>query len=1304
MKAYLPRTAAFSWAPSSAEVDGLVMATGTVAGALDESFNNDSVLELWKLDATPDDTMNLSPSVLGSVNASARFNRLGWGFAHRDKPHGLLAAGLENGEVGVWDVGMLMDPSTASHSQILRNTVHKGSVRGLSFNQPQPNLIATGSVNAEIFVWDLKSPTKPYTPGSRSQHLDEISSLAWNGQVPYVLATASTNGSTTVWDLRHKREIAVLRNSTAGASMSSARSISSLAWHPLSPTRIATATEDDMNPGIVLWDLRNSRAPEAILSGHEQGVLGLSWCRQDENLMLSCGKDSRTLCWNPQSHEIVAEMPPHSNWAFDVQWNPRNPNMLASASFDGHVVVQSLQNIPVESEQDAAAVSTASMNPDDLFTALGNAPPPSTGGMPLVTAPKWLSRPTSVAFGFGGQLVTISKPVPGAQGFPLRMHEIHTEPYIADRARVLSQALDENALADFCAMQCQNPNTRASDMAGWKTLQTLFHVDSRDELVELLGFSKDDITNQVQQAVGALGLPPLEDENAQGEDPASQVPPVTDEDPTAFFDQVPDVPLEPPQPAAEPFRLHPNGNQDPDRLITKSLILGDFENAVSLLVSQDRFADALVLATRAGDELLVKTQRAYFKRHAMSKPYLRLLQSIVTEDLSDVVYYADLSEWQEIFAVLCTYAKQEDFSVLAERLGQRLEDRYLHSVQLGTPALTDRKNAVLCYLAAGCLEKVMSMWIEEMQEEEYAIKSGNTQRDNSPYSAHAEALQTLMEKVVVFQHAVQYTDEDLQPPVPNDDGTVPVREFKLAPLYNYILEYVNVLAEQGLVDIALKFVALTPPDYTPNQQSTVADAEWTHDRLLRASEMTQYAQTNPYAQGAYAQGAYDQSAYGGYNVPAAPSVPAVPAPQPLAPPPMASQMAPPPPPPAAPSMPTIPSVPAVPTALSQPDPTPSPYAPPVHPVTAPPSVAQTTAYATQPVPQAMQAPPPPVIGAPPPASMTPGLIPEPAVGTIASSPLPPPPQLRREKGGWNDVPAPSLPPPPPKRAPSAATGAAITSPFPNQPPSMAASAAMPPPPPRGPPTGPPRPSSAASSAYMPPPMASPRTGLGIGQPSQDYGRRMPQGHMNTPGVQRPQTPTVPGRPPMARTPNLRPQVTGPPSQFAGQQAATTPRAFSQSAAVGTVPAPPRGHAGMVPPRSMTPAGGGYGAPPPASTPGGATKPGFQYPRGDRSHIPPNLRPVSDTLAREVARLRSVDAQPRRILDDADKRVQLLLDVMNNGLVDAKLVPVLQQLAQAIQARNQQGALQLHVQLVTMATGDVATALVGVKFLIAKLYS
>ncbi|CCU99420.1 unnamed protein product [Malassezia sympodialis ATCC 42132] len=860
MKAYLPRTAAFAWSPANAQAGGPMMATGTVAGALDESFNNDSVLELWHLSAPDDTTTEVTPSVVSSIGTSARFNRLGWGFAHKDKPFGLLAAGLENGEVGVWDVGMMLNPATAPQSQVLRNTMHKGTVRGLSFNQPQPNLIATGSVNAEIYVWDLKSPGKPYTPGSRSQHLDEISSLAWNGQVPYVLATASTNGCTTVWDLRHKREIAVLRNMTAGGPMStaggSARNISSLAWHPLSPTRIATAAEDDMNPGIVLWDLRNSRAPESVLQGHEQGVLGLSWCKQDENLLLSCGKDSRTLCWNPQSHEIVAEMPPRANWAFDVQWNPRNPNMLATASFDGHVMVQSLQDTNVVDDQNAPT-DTTNMNPDDLFNALGNAPPPSSGGMPLVTAPKWLRRPVSVSFGFGGQLVRIPKPVPGGRSFPIQIMNVRTEPHIAIRAQTLSDALDQGTLQEFCAAQSSHADTRPADIANWKALQTLFQAESRDELVELLGFSKSLVSSRIQDAVSALGPSLLEDE-AQEMPVTEQASEATEHgDPAAFFDKMPSE-LPPPPAPVEPFRLHPGGEQDPDRLVTQALILGDFESAVSLLVSQDRFADALVLATRAGDELLVKTQRAYFKRHATRLPYLRLLQSIILEDLSDVVLYADLSEWQEIFVVLCTFAKPEDFHGLAEQLGQRLENRYLQSVQsgMGREALNDRKNAVLCYLAAGRLEKVMCMWIDEMKEEEIALRQGAGHEEDSQYSAHAEALQTFVEKVVVFQQAVQYTDEDLQPPPMNEDGTVPYREFKLAPLYDYILEYVNVLAEQGLVDIALKFVALTPADYVP--LGGTSNAEWAHDRLLRASEASGYT----YDQGAYTQPGSSGNAYG----------------------------------------------------------------------------------------------------------------------------------------------------------------------------------------------------------------------------------------------------------------------------------------------------------------------------------------------------------------------------------------------------------------------------------------------------------
>lgn len=45
-----------------------------------------------------------------------------------------------------------------------------------------------------------------------------------------------------------------------------------------------------------------------MLTGHEKGVLSLAWCQQDANLLVSCGKDCRTLVWNPNVGELVAEV------------------------------------------------------------------------------------------------------------------------------------------------------------------------------------------------------------------------------------------------------------------------------------------------------------------------------------------------------------------------------------------------------------------------------------------------------------------------------------------------------------------------------------------------------------------------------------------------------------------------------------------------------------------------------------------------------------------------------------------------------------------------------------------------------------------------------------------------------------------------------------------------------------------------------------------------------------------------------------------------------------------------------------
>ena len=49
-------------------------------------------------------------------------------------------------------------------------------------------------------------------------------------------------------------------------------------------------------------------SPVSILSGHTRGIWSVSWCPFDNDLLLSCGRDNRTLCWNVKTAEVLSEV------------------------------------------------------------------------------------------------------------------------------------------------------------------------------------------------------------------------------------------------------------------------------------------------------------------------------------------------------------------------------------------------------------------------------------------------------------------------------------------------------------------------------------------------------------------------------------------------------------------------------------------------------------------------------------------------------------------------------------------------------------------------------------------------------------------------------------------------------------------------------------------------------------------------------------------------------------------------------------------------------------------------------------
>ncbi|KAF8828347.1 hypothetical protein HHX47_DHR4000810 [Lentinula edodes] len=1447
------RTSTFAWSPDASLP---LLATGTVAGALDESFSNESQLEIWAPDFLDKHEFDLGGEgqngPKGFVKDTARFNRITWGFVDSTRPRGVIAAGMENGELALWDPSKILAGASSSESLILRNNHHTGPVRALDFNPIQTSLLSSGGIGGEVYIWDLKDPSKPYTPtpGSRSTKLDEITSVAWNQQVQYVLAGASSTGYTVVWDLRGKREVVALAygggagtlagqsNHGNGLAVGGRRGMSAIAWHPDNATRLVTASEDDSSPIIMVWDLRNARAPEKILTGHEKGVLSLSWCKQDADLLLSCGKDNRALCWNPQTSEIIGELPSADNWAFQVEWCPRNPDLLASAFFDGTVGIHSIQSTNESAAPQPATVS--STDGSDVFDVPGFTRSSQGGTLSLKQPPKWLRRPITSSFGFGGKLVSVSN-LPSAQGknqsSVIHLRNVVTEEEIVERAKALQSAIADESVKAFAEGKAsQNEEV-------WKALLSMYQAESRDELVTLLGFSKSEIAARIGEAVEKLkaGVEvKQEDENVVGmkppvvsfaepeREPTPVGSPDVDEPDSADFEKTPSevsasaasdatrqaetestttapslfgddngiaddgdffsnigvggngftrqvlvphtnygvdssvaatIGSRPSSIASEvtksnTFKIYPADESETETLVTKALVLGDFTSAVELCLSTNRFADALLLAVRGGPELLQKTQKIYFERQTTVAPYLRLFQSIVANDLSDIVQNADLQEWQEIFVVLCTFASKEEFPGLAEQLGRRLEFQYTISKSSNNPevshkAVEYRKYATLTYLAAARLERLVNIWSEELSEEEASLALDESLPGGSQYTAHAHALQTFIEKVTVFRSATKYTDADLASATASTAVEVDVETYKLSVLYDRYFEYADLLASQGLLKEAASILRLTPADY---KGSGSADLSEERKRLLVATSIVA-----PVASTSTATASSSRAPYGGYAQPSAPThnrVPPGPAPAPSGPygggyqpasnyqtapqstytqnGPSASQ-----------------GLYGAPQAVNSFTPAANAYAPAVN-TFVPPAPSYNPYGQNANTGQQM------------PTNQAPPLAP-PSRGPAT---LPPPPK-RDSNSGWNDAPIVN-----PARTSSAMANkpAAIMSPFPNSTPTPLSPpisgsymqqaqplAGLPPPPRPGSVTGRVPPQGLPGRAGPPGPgMYPPPAGTGVrpasvagGGPG-GMGMPPPSRMMSPPQVHPPPTshhgpppsrssmsgqtpPPGPNQfarhpPPQAGHSRLPPsgpyaQATPPPTQSLqqpppgpygpppgqvpqGPQASGGMYAPPPGVRTGPVQPPPPGAApGAGGPPPPPPGAGPVGVAPPRAAPQKAGPPPPKYPPGDRSHIPEHARPAFEVISKELERLKgSVPLTQKRQVDDLERRINPLFDALNCETLSKPVVEQLLVLTGAMNARDRPAALAIHVDLLTRGsqTDDIGLWMSGVKQLIMRL--
>ncbi|KAM6901920.1 protein transport protein Sec31A isoform 6-T6 [Lycodopsis pacificus] len=583
------RTAIQSWSP--AQHHPIYLATGTSAQQLDASFSTNASLEFFELDLTEP---SLDMKSCGSLSSSHRYHKLVWGPYGMDEeghPSGVLIAGGENGNVILYDPAKIMAGET--DVIIAESDKHTGPVRALDVNPFQTNLFASGGNDSEIYIWDMNNFGSPMTPGPKTQPLEDIGCVSWNRQVQHILASASPSGRASVWDLRKNDLIIKV------SDHSNRMHCSGLAWNPEVATQLVLSSEDDRMPVIQMWDLRFATSPFKILENHTRGVLSIDWSLADPELLLSCGKDNRILCWNPNTAEVVYELPTSSQWCFDIQWCPRNPAVLSAASFDGHIDIYSIMGgtDQAQSQRDADQISNSFGNMDPFGTGQTLPPlqlpqtaaPPVTGNS-LKKPPKWIRRPVGASFAFGGKLVSLENPKPNPQqpqqtpSHVVHVSQVVTETSFLKRSDRLQATLSAGCFVGFCQEKIDAAENEFEKTL-WSFLKANFESDIRSKYLELLGYNKEELALKISAALEEKPAEPLQVEvpaaiSLQLLPQLGIVPPV--DNPEAAFDMIAAAAVQPADPPEAAF----------DRIAAAAVPLADTPEAAF-----DMIAAAAVLPT-----------------------------------------------------------------------------------------------------------------------------------------------------------------------------------------------------------------------------------------------------------------------------------------------------------------------------------------------------------------------------------------------------------------------------------------------------------------------------------------------------------------------------------------------------------------------------------------------------------------------------------------------------------------------------------------------------------------------------------
>lgn len=237
----------------------------------------------------------------------------GYGLCWSHHNAGSMVTSGEDQTVCLWDVGAAIGGKSENGHQMKPVSMflgHTDVVEDVDWHHRDANLVGSVGDDRSIRIWDIrKKNATDSTHCIQNAHDEDINSIAFNPVNEFLLATGSTDKTVALWDLRNlKCRIHTLSGHTD--------QVYNVEWAPYNESILASCSSDRR---VAIWDLSRigmeqtpddaeDGPPELLFlhGGHTSKVSDISFNRNNEWTVASVSEDNVLQVWN-MAEEIYAD-------------------------------------------------------------------------------------------------------------------------------------------------------------------------------------------------------------------------------------------------------------------------------------------------------------------------------------------------------------------------------------------------------------------------------------------------------------------------------------------------------------------------------------------------------------------------------------------------------------------------------------------------------------------------------------------------------------------------------------------------------------------------------------------------------------------------------------------------------------------------------------------------------------------------------------------------------------------------------------------------------------------------------------